>query len=235
MKKNKTITSLLVAGLLVSGTASTVFAANGRADDTTGKTDANISFKTTGNPINPIEPVQPQPPVTPGAPLSLIYVTDAVNFGTDLEAGVKDTFAGVKGDTNEIEGATNAGKNFYMQVMDRRATVDGWNVTGKLTSNQFDAATGSTVSVEGVQLVFTEAGSVYDDSKAANANIMGHAATVDATGGQVVFSATDKNGRGIFGLTQDVTKMNLKVPTAKQAEGTLHNNITWTLAAGPAK
>ncbi len=235
MKKNKFVTSALAATLLMSGsaaTAATVFA-NGADGGTTGTTNTVVDFTKPEEPVQPLLPINPdEPAVTPKGTLSLIYVTDLLDFGQH-RAGEKTDFTAEKGDQaytadkQVIKGKdTNPTQNFFMQVSDARADgIGGWKVSGNLKSD------------EGITITFPQAdkihSSLFQEGQDGLGNVTTAQSVLSNNADTPFFQTTAAaNGYGSWLRENDATKIMMTVPANKQA-GKITNTITWTLAANP--
>lgn len=225
LKTNKLTSSLLIATLLLSGsvaTASTVLAANGRTDDKTGATNANITFdEKATDPVTPIDPIDPTDPVTPTSGLSLIYVTDSLDFGTH-KANITEDFAGEKGDLEYKDGVAVDGTNkFQMSVLDARNAAADWAVAGDIT----------TEGATGVTLTFPSSTDFYSNVKGSNENVEALGGTIGKGSAATIFSTqAAKTAPGQTAMQMDVKDIKMHVPFAGQT-GEVTSTITWTLSS----
>ncbi len=238
MKKNKFVTSALVATLLMSGsaaTAATVLAANGASGGTEGKTTNTINFNENA-PVKPPLPVDPTTDsVNPAGPLALIYVTNELDFGTH-RAGEQTDFAGETGDKafkmdtdgkTAVEDSSKPAQNFFMQVSDSRPDNNsGWVVSGALDSPQ------------GISITFPQADKIDSSLFKVGDQNLGNVTTTntvfkgDKTEAEFFKTADKVSGYGSWLRENDATKIMMTVPANKQS-GQISNTITWTLKAGP--
>ncbi|GKT03078.1 WxL domain-containing protein [Furfurilactobacillus entadae] len=143
------MTSAVLASMVVP-------AISASADDTanlTGSTNASATFTPGTTTVNPVDPTDPTKPGTdknngakPGSGLSLIYVTNGLDFGSHQVDVVN------KNDYDASTSKTLWNGKAVVQVADSRGTNAGWNLS--VAADQFattsgDKLTGATLTLPG--------------------------------------------------------------------------------------
>lgn len=239
MKKTVFLAS---AALLLSLAANTsqVFAAEGGTYPTQG----TINFEAGDDVTPPVDPEDPDIPIDPvdpptpvGGSLSIDYASQW-KFGTQKISTTDQTYFAQLDQFKDSEGKPTIEKPNYVQVTDKRGTLEGWSLS-VTQPEQFKTADGDELT-----------GAVLKIKTAAIAGLSGSdtytpgtvAASIDLTPGQEAAGITAEKTKGAgtwvyrFGNDADTGKkaIELDVPgkTVKLAKE-YKTTLNWTLASTP--
>ncbi|MGV0168087.1 WxL domain-containing protein [Furfurilactobacillus sp. WILCCON 0119] len=224
------MTSAVLASMVVP-------AISASADDTanlTGSTNASATFTPGTTTVNPVDPTDPTKPGTdenngakPGSGLSLIYVTNGLDFGSHQVDVVN------KNDYDASTSKTLWNGKAVVQVADSRGTNAGWNLS--VAADQFattsgDKLTGATLTLPGAaSQITTNTGTSNGVTSSA---LSGYALDNSSA---TVMNATDGNGSGITIDQMDPSAIKLTVPANVAKAEAYSTTMNWTLSATAVK
>ncbi|BDZ31577.1 WxL domain-containing protein [Lactiplantibacillus sp. WILCCON 0030] len=251
---NKKVSSLVLAGALVLGSVLPVAASAATVTSTNGKTTSEVTFDAPDNVTKPVDPTNPgttvkEPDgsdnggatVDPTGPLSFLYVSKDINFGsqkavtTGTQSFKNTTETPIKV-TSQGFGSGTANTNLVTEVSDTRGTNAGWNVQVSSSALTLD---GATDVLKGATINFgaddTTKNTVTNSGDAAATGVAGQSvalATGDATGATIYSAAKDAGaGSTAFQLSPD--NISITGIEANAKAGTYEGSLTWTLNDTP--
>lgn len=240
---NKLISGLLLSGALLIGAVVPTVANADTTANTGGQTTVSAGFIKNTTSVTPVDPSNPDTPsgggddnngAAAGGDLSLIYVTNKLDFGTHQIDVLSDkTYtASQAADTNsdgDVAANTDALWNgkAVVEVSDVRGTNAGWTlgVTGSQLTNGSDTLTGAKLALPDGSV--TNSGDTTNGATAASTtNVIGATATV--------LSATNGNGAGVTVDQLDPSGITLTVPANVAKAKAYTGTLTWSLSDTPA-
>lgn len=272
----KTVSSILLASALLLGAIAPVTAsANTDGDGFSGTTNSTVTFAKPSDVTNPVDPTDPTKPVTPtdpkdpnggtnpSGPLTFLYVSDSIAFGSkdnpiqSQTAGVQNVFNGsdngkdstgtaLPANTVSVENkGINTNKTLLTEVSDTRGTNHGWVVSVGSSVLTGEAADGSAIgnldgaafNLKGSTATITNSASkdgiTGEDTNTTNTNGTTGIAA-DGTTTHTIYTAATGHGAGSTAMQLDPSNVVLSVP-ANVTAGTYTGTLNWTLADTPAK
>lgn len=241
MKKSIVLTASLVSLAVVGVGTSASAVEYGTNGEVSFKVDTSVTppvDPTNPDPEKPVTPINPTEPgtVLPGTagPLSIDYAS-SFQFGEQAITTIdKVYYAQVQKFADDSTGPN------YVQVTDKRGTLEGWSLSVKQNS-QFKTATSNELT--GAKITLKNAGVASDldsDSTLVPATVKSEVVLNPDGSEQKVVTAAENQGVGTwvyrFGsnATQGATAVELAVPgkTVKRA-AKYSTTITWVLQATP--
>lgn len=226
---------LFIASVVLFGATTPALSSVNAAENRSGTTNATATFTanndTNISPVDPKDPTQSITPpagsngATPGSGLSLIYVPQTWNFGTNtVPVQSKDVPLLTTG-TSLLNGQTS------VQVSDTRGTNSGWNLS--VSGSQFVGTTiaGNSVQSTGIQLILP-LGTLSTPQKIAN-GVTASPSTTALTSATEVLKATTGNGGGITVYNLPTSDIKLSIPGNSVQAGTYSTVLNWTLSDTP--
>lgn len=221
-----------------TGTTATDSTATTDSANLTGNTTVNVHFDPDTTAVTPVDPDHPEKPSTtgdqhngakPGGGLSLIYVTDTLDFGSQTIDNTNNKSYPV--DITKSS-ALWGGKQMVAEVSDKRGTAAGWklSVTG-------DALTGSNdkTAIKGASISLPK-GVLNNTGATSNGAVPGQNPKVQlASGAEAteVLSAPKGSGTGTTTdqFAPDGITLNIPANTAHTQD--YSTNLNWNIAALP--
>ncbi|NLR10616.1 MULTISPECIES: WxL domain-containing protein [Lactobacillaceae] len=270
----KTVSSILLASALLLGAIAPVTAkANTTGDGFSGTTSSTVTFTKPADTTTPVDPTDPTKPVTPtdpndpnggtnpSGPLTFLYVSDSIDFGSTSNpiksqvSGVQDVFNGSNNGknadgtaaTNDVS-VTNKGidtnKTLLTEVSDTRGTNHGWIVSvGSSVLAGKDANGQSIGNLDGAAFNLKGSKATILNSGTGTTGITGEDTTTDEGGTtgiaadgkttHTIYTAAKGQGAGATSMQLDPSNVVLSVP-ANVKTGTYTGTLNWTLADTPA-
>ncbi|AVK61522.1 WxL domain-containing protein [Lactobacillus sp. CBA3605] len=237
----KIIGSLLLSGaLLVSVALPTVAHA---AESRDGSTDVTATFTAGNTDVTPVDPTDPDTPSTggdgnnggtAGSGLSLIYVTNKLDFGSHaIDVLNSNTYAANY--TNAEDATTNAntsalwGNKAVIEVSDTRGTNAGWSlqVSGSaLKSESGDTIEGGTLALPVGDVTNSGSNGANGAKSVAVTNALGTATNV--------LTAANTMGAGVTVDQLDPSDVKLTVPANTAKAEAYSTTVNWSLTDTPA-
>ena len=247
---NKLISGLLLSGALLIGavlpTVANADTTTPAAENRTGNTTVIAGFTANTDGVKPVDPSNPGTgdgtggdggngvDVPNGGGLSLIYVTNNLNFGTH-EIDVLKSNDYYAHDTTGNSTSALWNDKAVIEVSDVRGTKAGWSlgVTGsELTGKDADGK--ALAAIDGAELTLpagavSSADSIDGNGSVATAttNVLGSTATV--------LTAAKGSGSGVTIDQLDPSAIKLTIPANSAEAGTYTATLNWNLASLPTE
>lgn len=246
---NKVLSSLLMSGILLAGVGVTAQAADTSASSSSsssatttaaenrdGTTKITATFTANSKEVTPVDPGTKKPTDKgdnnnggkPGGGLSLIYVSNKLDFGShEIDAINDNTYT-----AGEKDSATDGlydGKTDLIEVSDVRGTNGGWtlSVTGStLTGTDGAKIKGATLALPAGSVSNTGADSNGATATAVTDALNGSAATV--------LSAKANTGAGVTMDQIQPGDIKLMIPANTAKAQAYSSTLTWSLSDTPA-
>ena len=239
------IGSVLLSGALIL-TATTPLVAHAAdttaAANTTGSTKVTATFTANTGTVDPVDPNNPNVPdpgntdngAKPGGGLSLIYVTDQLDFGThQIDVLNPNTYAANYVDSTTSTNSANVShlwnSKAVIQVSDVRGTNAGWHLTvqgAQLTGADGTALTGATLALKD--------GSLTNSGTTSNGVVSSDVANAINDSSNLILNAPVNDGAGVTVDQIDPSNITLTVPANVAKAQAYSTTLNWTLADTPS-
>ncbi|WP_367377142.1 WxL domain-containing protein [Levilactobacillus cerevisiae] len=248
----KTLSTIVLASALLLGTVAPIAA---HADGLSGSTNGSVTFTKPADQTTPVDPNNPDTPsvtpgdnggTTPSGPLTFLYVTKTLDFGTHETSttGAQTFTAGTNAATDSKPGSIStttfsgmtANPNFVTEVSDTRASNAGWEVDMSATN-----FTDGTHNLTGASLNFnTDQNATVKNSATTDTTGISQpkaSAKLGTTTAVPVYTAAKGSGAGTTSFQVDPNNISLSaIPANVTVTGdstTYSGTLNWTLAALP--
>lgn len=241
---NKVVGSLLMSGVLLAGvgvnasadTTGSGASSSSATANTTGTTDISATFTKSTQTVTPVDPNNPDKPsdkgdggngAHAGGDLSLIYVSNKLDFGKhEIDVLNSSTYT-AQNITSDVSGLWN-GKDI-IEVSDVRGSNAGWTLSvsgGTLTGTDGDTIKGATLALP--QGTVSNSGS---DSNGATSTAADN--VLDNTSATVLGAGKDK-GAGVTVDQLDPAEIKLTIPANTTKAQAYSTTLNWSLSDTPA-
>ncbi len=238
----KMVGSVLLSGALLLTVGAPLLAhaadttATADSENRAGTTSVKAHFDVDDTAVTPVDPSNPNQPSTdgnnhngakPGSGLSLIYVTDALDFGSNKLSGTADQAFPV-----DVAKSTSLNKGMFVtEVSDNRGTAAGWKLA--VTGDSLQGADKSTIKGASISL---PAGTLGNSGAEKNgATTAAYTISLDSKPAtNNVLQAVKNNGTGVTVDTFDPANIKLNIPANTARNQDYATTLNWSLSDGPA-
>jgi len=209
-----------------------------------GSTNVTATFEKSTQVVNPVNPDKPGTTdasgdgangAAAGGDLSLIYVTNQLDFGShEIDVANDQVYAANYSDAKDATKSANVSKlwnnHAVIEVSDVRGTNAGWNLT--VSGSPLKGVDGSTLKGATLALPTGSLTNTGSDSNGTAAVAVANA--LDTSAAQVLAAGKD-TGAGITVDQLDPSNIKLTVPANQAKAQGYTTSLTWNLSDTPAQ
>ncbi|MFC6202162.1 WxL domain-containing protein [Lactiplantibacillus nangangensis] len=247
---NKRVSSLMLAGALVLGSVLPVVANADAVTTTSGETKSSVTFEAPENVTKPVDPDNPGTPVTdpsdgggatvdPTGPLSFLYVSPTIDFGSQKALSTGPQTIDNKLTTQiQVKDQTfggTANPNLVTEVTDTRGTNAGWTV--QVSSSPLKLAAGDVLKGATINLGATDTtkNKISNSGDATGISGSDVALGTEAGTAATIYAAAKDAGAGQTAFQLSPDNISMTGIDANAKAGTYTGTLTWTLNDTPAE
>ncbi|MFD1421831.1 WxL domain-containing protein [Lactiplantibacillus songbeiensis] len=241
----KSLKTLLMSSALLLAVAAPLAASADTSSDIgngSGSTDVSATFEKSTQTVNPVNPDNPGTSdnsgdkgngAAAGGDLSLIYVTNKLDFGShEIDVSNDQTYAAnyTDSDTTKSADVSSLWNNkAVVEVSDVRGTNAGWNLT--VSGTALTGTDGTTL--KGATLVLPTGTLANTGSSSNGTQSVAVTNALDTAAAQVLTAGKD-NGAGITTDQLNPSDIKLTVPANQAKAQGYTTKLTWNLSDTPA-